>query len=69
MSAAAPAEPLDLSELLHSDFNAAYFDELVRRYARSSVSGVMAKFLAPEATEAIAGRGRRFEAAAMSRWG
>jgi serine/threonine-protein kinase HipA len=55
-SAAAPAEPLDLSELLHSDFNAGYFDELVRRYARSSVSGVMPKFLAPEESEAVAGR-------------
>lgn len=50
------SEPLDLAALLHSDFNAAYFDDLVRRYARSAVSGVVPKFLAPEETEAVTGR-------------
>jgi serine/threonine-protein kinase HipA len=44
----APEEPLDLQSLLHEDFNPEYFDELVRRYARSSaVSGVVPKFLSP----------------------
>jgi len=55
-SASAPFEPLDLSALLHADFNPAWFDDLVRRYARSAVSGVMPKFLAPEEAEAATGR-------------
>lgn len=47
----APEEPLDLKALLHEDFSPRYFDDLVRRYARSAVSGVMPKFLSPEAPE------------------
>jgi serine/threonine-protein kinase HipA len=44
----APEEPLDLKALLHEDFSPKYFDDLVRRYARSAVSGVVPKFLSPE---------------------
>ena len=47
----APEEPLDLKALLHEDFSPRYFDDLVRRYARSAVSGVMPKFLSPEVQE------------------
>ena len=47
----ASEEPLDLKALLHEDFSHKYFDDLVRRYARSAVSGVIPKFLSPEATE------------------
>jgi serine/threonine-protein kinase HipA len=47
----APDEPLDLKTLLHEDFSPKYFDDLVRRYARSAVSGVVPKFLSPEAPE------------------
>ena len=47
----APEEPLDLQALLHDDFSPKYFDDLVRRYARSAVSGVVPKFLSPEAPE------------------
>lgn len=43
-----PEEPLDLKALLHEDFSPTYFDDLVRRYARSAVSGVVPKFLSPE---------------------
>jgi len=46
-----PEEPLDLKALLHEDFSAKYFDDLMRRYARSAVSGVVPKFLSPEAAE------------------
>ena len=45
----APQEPLDLEALLHEDFSPKYFDDLVRRYARSAVSGVVPKFLSMEA--------------------
>lgn len=41
-------EPLDLKALLHEDFSPKYFDDLVRRYARSAVSGVVPKFLSPD---------------------
>lgn len=51
-----PAEPLDFSALLHTDFNAAHFDSLVRRYACSAVSGVVPKFLAPNETHQPHGR-------------
>jgi serine/threonine-protein kinase HipA len=47
----APQEPLDLKALLHEDFSPRYFDDLVRRYARSAVSGVVPKFLSPEVQE------------------
>lgn len=54
----APEEPLDLKALLHEDFSPKYFDDLVRRYARSAVSGVVPKFLSPEALEEPLGQGR-----------
>jgi serine/threonine-protein kinase HipA len=44
-------QPLDLQALLHEDFNPKYFDDLVRRYARSAVSGVVPKFLSPQTPE------------------
>ncbi len=44
-------EPLDLKALLHEDFSPEHFDDLVRRYARSAVSGVVPKFLSPEAPQ------------------
>ena len=47
----APEEPLDLKALLHEDISPKYFDDLVRRYARSAVSGVVPKFLSPEAPD------------------
>ena len=47
----APEESLDLKALLHEDFSPKYFDDLVRRYARSAVSGVVPKFLSPEVPE------------------
>ena len=53
-----PEEPLDLKALLHEDFSPNYFDDLVRRYARSAVSGVVPKFLSPEAPEAPREAGR-----------
>jgi len=54
----ASEEPLDLKALLHEDFSPKYFDHLVRRYARSAVSGVVPKFLSPEAPEAPLEAGR-----------
>lgn len=51
MQTRAPQEPLDLKALLHADFSPKYFDDLVRRYARSAVSGVVPKFLSPEGLE------------------
>jgi serine/threonine-protein kinase HipA len=47
----APEEPLDVQALLHEDFSPKYFDDLVRRYARSAVSGVVPKFLSPQTPE------------------
>jgi serine/threonine-protein kinase HipA len=47
----APEESLDLKALLHADYSPEYFDDLVRRYARSAVSGVIPKFLSPEVVE------------------
>ena len=49
--ARAAEEPLDLKALLHEDLSPKYFDELVRRYARSAVSGVVPKFLSPETAQ------------------
>lgn len=46
-----PEQTLDLQALLHEDFSPSYFDDLVRRYARSAVSGVVPKFLAPQTPE------------------
>jgi serine/threonine-protein kinase HipA len=53
-----PEEPLDLQALLHEDFSPRYFDDLVRRYARSAVSGVVPKFLSPESPAAPLETGR-----------
>jgi serine/threonine-protein kinase HipA len=44
----AAEESLDPQALLHEDFSPKYFDDLVRRYARSAVSGVVPKFLSPQ---------------------
>ena len=44
----AAEESLDPQVLLHDDFSPKYFDDLVRRYARSAVSGVVPKFLSPQ---------------------
>ena len=54
----APEEAVDLNALLHEDFSPQYFDELVRRYARSAVSGVVPKFLASETHEGPSQAGR-----------
>ncbi|ADP20138.1 MULTISPECIES: type II toxin-antitoxin system HipA family toxin [Achromobacter] len=40
--------PLNIDELLTAEQSTAHFDYLVRQYARSAVSGVVPKFLAPE---------------------
>jgi serine/threonine-protein kinase HipA len=47
----AAEESLDLKALLHDDFSPKYFDDLVRRYARGAVSGVVPKFLSPQAPQ------------------
>ena len=39
--------PLNIEELLTADNTAQHFDALVRQYARSAISGVVPKFLAP----------------------
>lgn len=51
-------DSLDVETLLHEDFSPRYFDDLVRRYARSAVSGVVPKFLSPETPEALVEPGR-----------
>jgi len=43
--------PLSIQELLTAENTAPRFEELVREYARSAISGVVPKFLAPEAQE------------------
>lgn len=53
-----PEEPLDVRALLHEDFSPKYFDDLVRRYARSAVSGVVPKFLSPDTPEEPLNAGR-----------
>src|SRR5487761_55018 len=53
-----PEESLDLRALLHEDFSPKYFDDLVRRYARSAVSGVVPKFLSPETPDESLDPGR-----------
>jgi serine/threonine-protein kinase HipA len=58
MRESAVDEPLDLKALLHEDFSPNYFDELVRRYARSAVSGVVPKFLSAEPPDEAPPRGR-----------
>lgn len=41
-------EPLQVEGLLKADNTAEYFAELVRRYARVSISGMVPKFIAPQ---------------------
>lgn len=41
-------EPLQIESLLTAENTAEHFASLVRRYARTSISGVMPKFIAPE---------------------
>lgn len=41
-------DPLDIKELLTVENTAASFGNLVRKYSRSAISGVVPKFLAPE---------------------
>lgn len=43
--------PLSIQDLLTAENTAPRFEELVREYARSAISGVVPKFLAPEAQE------------------
>lgn len=47
----ADMEPLRIEALLKAENTTAHFASLVRRYARSSISGMMPKFIAPEDTE------------------
>lgn len=47
----ADMEPLQIEALLKAENTTAHFASLVRRYARSSISGMMPKFIAPEDTE------------------
>lgn len=53
-------EPLQIDQLLTADNTTEHFASLVRRYARTSISGVVPKFLAPEVApdEAAAPQGR-----------
>lgn len=49
-------EPLQIDQLLAADNTTEHFASLVRRYARTSISGVVPKFLAPEvAPDEVAG--------------
>ena len=43
--------PLDIAQLLKGENSTEHFAGLVRRYARASISGMVPKFLAPEATD------------------
>jgi serine/threonine-protein kinase HipA len=43
-------EPLSIQELLTAENTAPRFEELVRQYARSAISGVVPKFLAPDSS-------------------
>lgn len=50
----AALEPLQIDQLLKADNTTEHFASLVRRYARASISGMVPKFIAPEAgTEAL----------------
>lgn len=44
-------EPLHVEGLLAGDNTAEHFSELVRRYARTAISGAVPKFIAPDATD------------------
>lgn len=56
----ADLDPLQVDHLLKADNTAEHFAELVRRYARASISGMVPKFLAPKdaATEAMGPLGK-----------
>lgn len=43
-------EPLDFAPLMRGQTTTAQFADLVRRYARAAISGVVPKFIAPEVT-------------------
>lgn len=43
--------PLDIAQLLQGENSTKHFAELVRRYARASISGMVPKFLAPDPTK------------------
>lgn len=45
----AAMEPLQIDQLLTADNTTEHFASLVRRYARASISGMVPKFIAPEA--------------------
>lgn len=46
------AEPIDFASLMHGQTTTAQFTDLVRRYARAAISGVVPKFIAPEPADA-----------------
>lgn len=41
-------EPIDFAQLMHGRTTTAQFTDLVRKYARAAISGVVPKFIAPE---------------------
>ncbi|MGF6921283.1 type II toxin-antitoxin system HipA family toxin [Paraburkholderia sp. 40] len=45
-------QALDVQHILHGDNTAEHFAQLVREYARAAISGVVPKFIAPEAQSA-----------------
>ncbi|MBN3846438.1 type II toxin-antitoxin system HipA family toxin [Paraburkholderia sp. Ac-20342] len=47
-------QALDVEDILHGDNSAEHFAQLVREYARAAISGVVPKFIAPEARPSIA---------------
>ncbi|MBN3805076.1 type II toxin-antitoxin system HipA family toxin [Paraburkholderia sp. Ac-20336] len=47
-------QALDVEDILHGDNSAEHFAQLVREYARAAISGVVPKFIAPEATPPVA---------------
>ncbi len=42
-------QALDVQDILHGDNSAEHFAQLVREYARAAISGVVPKFIAPQA--------------------
>ncbi|EEA00911.1 HipA N-terminal domain protein [Burkholderia sp. H160] len=47
-------QALDVQDILHGDNSAEHFAQLVREYARAAISGVVPKFIAPEAQPSAA---------------
>jgi len=45
----AAMEPLEIDQLLKAENTTAHFTQLVRRYARAAISGMVPKFIAPQA--------------------